>query len=81
METDPNTEDQLVSKLLDAKLKELFYYKQIFKYLKHLEHIYKVGKLENKNKAYYMDISLKNCKHEMGMVEKEIIKLGGTPSE
>lgn len=78
---DPDTEKQLASAFLNAKLDELFYYRQVYKYIKHLEHIYKVGKLENKNKAYYMDVSLKNCTHEMGMIEKEIEKLTGKPIE
>lgn len=60
------------SKLLDAKLEELHYYKQIFKYLKHIEHLYKTNKIQKANKLLYIEVSLNNCKSEIDALEKAL---------
>jgi hypothetical protein len=60
---------------IEAKQDELHYLKQIVKYITHLQHIYYVGRLENKLKAKQIESSLESYKIEMDWVDKEIKEL------
>lgn len=70
-----DTDNQLKASFIEAKKDELHYLDQIYKYTKHLEFIYKSGKLENKTKAWYTEISLSNINFEREKVKKEIEEL------
>lgn len=74
-EMDTKTEKQIKASFIGAMTDELHYLDQIYKYMKHLEHIYKVGKLEDKEKAWQIDISLKNTNRQRDIVRKEIVRL------
>lgn len=75
MEIDRDTEKRIKTSFIEAKTDELHYLDQVYKYLKYLEHIYKVGKLEDKEKAWQIDISLKNTNRQRDIVRKEIVRL------
>lgn len=62
-------------KLLEAKEDELHFHKQIYRNLKHLELLYKNGSSENKDKAFYTEVSLNNTLHSINKLEKEIEEL------
>jgi hypothetical protein len=67
-----NTENQLDPSFLKAKNDELHFLDQIYKYTKHLECMYKSGKLQDKNKAFYTEISLSNINSEREKVQRDI---------
>jgi len=75
MEIDQDTEKRIKTSFIEAKTDELHYLDQVYKYLKYLEHTYKVGKLEDKEKAWQIDISLKNTNKQRDIVRREIVRL------
>jgi len=72
---DAETKKRIKTSLIIAKTDELHYLDQVYKYLKHLEHIYKVGKLEDKNKALQIEISLENTGKQRETLKKEISEI------
>ena len=70
-----DTDNQLKDSFIELKKDELHYLDQIFKYTKHLEFLYRSGKLEDKNKALYTQIILSNINSEREKVKKEIEEL------
>jgi hypothetical protein len=57
---------------MNTKTDELHYLDQIYKYMKHLEHIYKVGNMKDEEKARLIDISLKNVETQRSKILEEI---------
>lgn len=57
---------------LEAKQEELHYRKQIYKYQKHLEHLYGSGILKNEKNAFYVENHLRISQYEIECLEKEI---------
>lgn len=70
-----NTDNQIKSSLIEAKKEELHHLDQLFKHMKYLELIYKSGKLEHKNRAWYTEIGLNNLNSERERVKREIEEL------
>jgi hypothetical protein len=58
--------------LRDKKEDELHYLKQVFKYLKHLQHLYSTGELKNENYLLYIKVGLNNCESEIKRVENQL---------
>lgn len=71
------TDKQIKASFISAKTDELHYLDQIYKYMKHLEHIYKVGKLQDEEKAWQIDISLSNTNRQREKIKNEIKQLCG----
>jgi len=74
-EMNTKTEKQIKASFIGAKTDELHYLDQIYKYMKHLEHIYKVGKLEDEEKAWQISISLSNTNRQREKIKNEIKQL------
>jgi hypothetical protein len=74
-EMDTKTEKQIKASFIGAMTDELHYLDQIYKYMKHLEHIYKVGKLQDEEKAWHVGISLSNTNRQREKVKNKIKQL------
>ena len=74
-EMDTKTEKQIKASVIGAMTDELHYLDQIYKYMKHLEHIYKVGKLQDEEKAWQIGISLSNTNRQREKVKNKIKQL------
>jgi len=74
---DSDTENPIKGSFISAKTDELHYLDQVYKYLKCLEHIYKVGKLEDEDKAWYINVSIQNTNRQREKVKLEIKQLCG----
>jgi hypothetical protein len=70
MELDTN--NQLKASLLEAKRDEIHYLDQIYKYMKYLEHTYKAGKLQDKEKAFQIEISLSNVSKQRKHAKQQL---------
>lgn len=75
MEIDRDTEKRIKTSFIEAKTDELHYLDQVYKYLKYLEHIYKVGKLQDEEKAWQIGISLSNINRQREKVKNKIKQL------
>ena len=69
------TEKLIEIGFLNAKKDELHYLNQVIKNLKHLEHIYLAGELEDERKAFGIKNGLEHFYHERGKIQTEIEKL------
>ena len=70
-----DTENQLKESLISSKRDELHFLDQIHKYMKHLEFMYTSGKLEDKKKAFHIEISLSNIDYQREILKKEMENL------
>lgn len=59
-------------KLLNLKQDEVHYLDQIYKYMKHLEYLYKTSIIKDNNKAHQINISIQNIKNQRDQLIKEI---------
>lgn len=66
---------QLNESLISAKRDELHFLDQIHKYMKHLEFMYTCGKLEDRKKAFHIEISLSNIDYQRKELKKEMENL------
>lgn len=57
------------------KQDELHYLKQVFKYLKHLEHLYHTEVIKDNNKLQQINVSINNTKQQIEYVERDILLL------
>ena len=71
---DEDTEKRIKASLIEAKEDELHFLKEIYKYMKHLEHIYMVGKLENEDMAWQTKHNLCNIYRQIEKLEMELCK-------
>jgi len=69
---DKETKKLIKIGFLNAKNDELHYLDQVIKNLKHLEHIYLAGKLEDERKAFGIKNGLKHFYYERDKLAKEI---------
>lgn len=72
---DKETEKLIKIGFLNAKNDELHYLNQVIKNLKHLEHIYLAGKLEDEKKAFGIKNGLEHFYYERGKIQTEIDEL------
>lgn len=64
-------------KLIQHKKDELYYLKQLFKYLKHLERLYISSKIADTHKLWRTGISISNVDSEIKQITKNLEELTG----
>lgn len=64
-------------KLIQHKKDELYYSKQILKYLKHLEHLYISSKIADRTKLWPIETSIANTEYQIKEITKNLEELTG----
>jgi hypothetical protein len=64
-------------KLIQYKKDELYYSKQILKYLKHLEHLYISSKIADRTKLWPIETSIANTEYQIKEITKNLEELTG----
>jgi hypothetical protein len=72
VDQDFNTNSLRKKSLQEAKENELHYLKQVLKYFKHLEHLYKNGATKDETHAFSIEISINNTQKQINTLEKEM---------
>ncbi len=54
---------------------ELHFLQQVYKNLKHLNHMYETGKLKHESRAWYTQISVNNAATEVSRAERKLEQL------
>jgi hypothetical protein len=64
-------------RIIKAKKDELYYLNQVYKYLKHLEHLYNTGKISDEGKSFQIKVSLNNTQAQINTLSDELENLTG----